>query len=131
VVENPDAPLVQADPGMLGQALSILLTNALHYTPAGGQITLRVLVDQHHNFPHVGIAVEDTGPGIPLAEQARLFERFFRGTAGRTSGKPGTGLGLAILKEIVDRHAGYVEVMSTGKPGEGATFTIWLPALER
>lgn len=129
-VENaPDAPLVQADEGLLGQALSILLTNALYYTPAGGQVTLRVLVDRDMKPPRVGIAVSDTGPGIPPEEQARLFERFFRGTAGRQSDKSGTGLGLAILKEIVDRHKGEVTVKSSGTPGEGATFTIWLPAL--
>jgi CheY-like chemotaxis protein len=57
-----------------------------------------------------------------------LFERFFRGTAGRESGTTGIGLGLAILKEIVERHfEGRVEVSSAGIPGEGATFTVWLP----
>ncbi|MCD4686039.1 MAG: GAF domain-containing protein, partial [Anaerolineae bacterium] len=127
--DAPGASLVEADEGLLGQALSILLTNALHYTPPGGQVLLRVLVDRDADLPRVGIAVADTGPGIPPDEQEHLFERFFRGTVGRQSGKPGTGLGLAILKGIVDRHGGEVVVDSTGIPGAGATFTIWLPAL--
>jgi two-component system phosphate regulon sensor histidine kinase PhoR len=58
----------------------------------------------------------------------RLFERFFRGTAGRESGTAGTGLGLAIVKEIVERHHGRVEAFSEGVPGKGVTFTVWLPA---
>ena len=75
----------------------------------------------------VGFSVSDTGMGITAEDQERLFERFFRGTAGRMSGTPGTGLGLAIAKEIVDRHNGFIEVESDGLPGKGATVSVWLP----
>jgi signal transduction histidine kinase len=126
VHEEPNLPLVEADPGLIGQVISILLTNAITYTPEGGQITLRT--HQKANvFRWAGLSVSDTGPGIPADEIPRLFERFFRGKAGRESGVPGTGLGLAIVREIIDLHHGRVEVSSEGVPGKGATFTIWLP----
>mgnify|MGYP005851394107 CR=1 FL=1 len=120
-------PAVQADSGLLGQAVSILLTNALNYTPAGGQVKVSTGVRQVNGRTWAGITVSDTGPGIPPDEQPHLFSRFFRGNAGNQSGKPGTGLGLAIAKEIVERHAGHVEVVSEGVPGKGAAFCIWLP----
>jgi signal transduction histidine kinase len=72
--------------------------------------------------------VSDTGPGIPPDEQRRLFERFFRGSAGRASGIVGPGLGLSIAKEIMMRHQGRIEIQSSGVPGEGTTFGLWLPA---
>jgi len=128
--QQPDLPLVQADEGLLGQALSILLTNALNYTPSGGQVVVSTHLREMEGKLWVGLSVSDTGPGIPPAEQARLFERFFRGEAGRESGTPGTGLGLAIVKEIVDRHKGQTEIVSEGVPGKGATFSIWTPAEE-
>ncbi len=123
-----DVPLVSTDRGLIGQALSIVLTNALNYTPFGGAIRVDVRVRQEAGQWWAGLAVADNGPGIPLNEQARLFDRFFRGTAAHETGKPGTGLGLAILQEIVKRHFGWVEVISDGIPGHGATFVIWLPA---
>jgi PAS domain S-box-containing protein len=123
----PDLPLIQADEGLLGQALSTLLTNALNYTPAGGQIVVSALSEERDGQRWAGFRVSDTGPGIPAEEQPLLFQRFFRGSVGRSSGAPGTGLGLSIVQEIVNRHGGRVEVTSTGVPGEGAAFTVWLP----
>jgi two-component system phosphate regulon sensor histidine kinase PhoR len=129
-----DPPPVRADEELLGQVLSILLTNALNYTPAGGRVTVRTVVDGPvpggNGARRAGFSVSDTGPGIPLKEQAHLFERFFRGSAGRQSSAPGTGLGLAIAKEIVERHEGRIEVESEGVPGKGATFTVWLPVAQ-
>jgi signal transduction histidine kinase len=116
-----------ADRNLLGQAISILLTNALNYTPSGGEVTVQTRLTTSDGKSWVGIAVRDTGPGIPAKEQQRLFTRFYRGRVGRTSGIPGTGLGLAIAYEIVERHMGRVEVNSTGVDGEGAEFVIWLP----
>lgn len=124
---TPDLPPVRVDSGLIGQALSILLTNALNYTPPGGHIMVNTQQRQVMSKRWAGITVSDTGPGIPPEEQKHLFERFFRGTAAHESGAAGTGLGLAILKQIMDQHQGQVEVASTGMPGEGATFTIWLP----
>lgn len=126
-LENqPNLPLVLADEGLLGQALSILLTNALHYTPPGGRVTVTTQTRLTEGQMWVGLGVSDTGPGIAPEEQPRLFERFFRGKAGRESGTAGTGLGLALLSEIVQRHQGEVEVISDGVPGLGAAFTVWL-----
>jgi signal transduction histidine kinase len=125
---QPDLPHVRADEGMLGQALSILLTNALNYTPSGGQVKVSTHLRQLEGEQWVGFSVSDSGPGIPPDEQEQLFQRFFRGKAGRTSGQPGTGLGLAIAREIVDRHKGRVEVQNEGVAGRGATFSVWLPA---
>lgn len=125
--ENVSLPPALADEKMASQLLSILLTNALNYTPPGGRVTIRTLavIDDEKNW--TGFSVSDTGPGITIEDQRRLFERFFRGKAGRDSTTPGTGLGLAIAKEIVHRHGGRIEVQSAGIPGQGTTFFIWLP----
>lgn len=125
--QEEELPVVQADQKLLGQALGILLTNALNYTPAGGRVVVFTQIRQFEGEQWAGIGVVDDGPGIPQEEQAHLFERFFRGKVGRDSGAPGTGLGLAIAKEIVGRHRGRLEVTSEGVPGKGSTFTVWLP----
>lgn len=123
-----ELPPVLADAELLGQVLSILLTNAMNYTPTGGQITVATQTKCLKGQKWVGFSVSDTGPGIPVAEHARLFERFYRGTTARRSGVSGSGLGLSIVKEIVDRHQGQISVDSKGIPGQGVTFTIWLRA---
>jgi signal transduction histidine kinase len=122
-----DLPKIEADPNLLGQVLSILLTNAFSYTPKGGQVVVSTHQRQTDGQHWVGFSVSDTGPGIPPEEQEQLFTRFFRGKAGRQSGVSGTGLGLAIAKEIVDRHQGQIKVESAGKLGQGTTFSVWLP----
>ena len=116
----------QADEGLLGQVLVILLDNALCYTPAGGAVRVSVHEATLAGQLHVGLQVQDNGPGIPSSEQERIFERFFRGVVGEKSGTPGTGLGLAIAHEIVERHDGRIEVRSV--ENEGATFAVWVPA---
>lgn len=126
--EEIDLPFVRGDKSLLGQVLSILLTNAINYTPSGGQITVSTVVRRAEGKEWVGFAVGDTGPGISFDEQLHLFDRFFRGNAGQQSNIPGTGLGLAIVKEIVEQHGGFVEVQSRGVPGEGTVFQVWLPA---
>ncbi len=125
---QPGLPDVQADRSLMGQVLSILLTNALNYTPAGGQVAVSTQVQESENQQWVGMSVCDTGPGVSPEEMPHVFKRFFRGQAGRRSGASGTGLGLSIAEEIVERHHGHVEVESEGVPGKGATFTVWLPA---
>ena len=121
---KPHLPLVLADEGLLGQVLSILLTNAFNYTPVGEVVTVST-VSQGNAW--AGFRVSDSGQGILPEDQAHLFERFYRGAAGRGAREPGTGLGLAIAKEIVEQHHGRIEVKSTGVPGEGTAFTVWLP----
>lgn len=124
----PDVPAVEADAGLLSQVLGILVTNALNYTPAGGAVTTCTQTMENGNGRWAGFSVSDTGRGIPPGERDQLFRRFYRGSAGRESDMPGNGLGLAIAREIVSRHGGRIEVDSKGVPGQGATFTVWLPA---
>jgi len=121
-------PLVDADEGLLGQALGILMTNAINYTPPGGKVTLLTRSQRSEAHRWATLSVRDSGPGIPAEELPHLFERFFRGTLGRASGTPGTGLGLSIAREIVTRHNGRLE-LSQNSP-QGAEFTIWIPAIE-
>ena len=125
--EQTGLPPAYADRGLLGQVLSILLANALNYTPAGGQVTVSTVSRRDDGERWVGFRVSDTGPGIQAEDLPHLFKRFYRGRAGTQSGAPGTGLGLAIAREIVRRHQGQIEVESEGKPGKGATFTVWVP----
>ena len=122
-----ELPPVMADEGLLGQALSVLLTNALNYTPSGGTVTIGTSERKVGSKRWAGFSVSDTGPGIAESERPQLFQRFYRGSVGRASGAPGTGLGLVIAKEIVERHAGVIEIASEGIPGRGTTFSVWLP----
>jgi len=124
-----DLPAARADGRLLGQAIGIILTNALSYTPPGGVISLRGHTRQQANSLWVGLSIQDTGPGIPPEDKDLIFNRFYRGQAGRTSGAPGTGLGLAIAQEIIALHRGKIEVDSPG-PNLGTTFTMWLPAAD-
>jgi PAS domain S-box-containing protein len=119
-------PLCSVDSGLIGLVLSILLTNALNYTPEGGEIVVSTREEEFDGLTYVGFSVRDSGPGIPENERDQLFTRFFRGSAGRKSGVPGTGLGLALAWEIVQRHQGRIEV-DTNIEDQGAMFFVWLP----
>jgi signal transduction histidine kinase len=125
---NPmsDLPMILVDASMITQVLSILLTNAVNYTPRGGDIIVSTQVREDTDAC-IGFCVQDTGYGITAVEQAQLFTRFFRGEASKQVGSAGTGLGLAIAKEIVDQHRGEIEIQSTGVPGEGTSVFVWLP----
>jgi len=118
---------VQADRKRIGHVISILLTNALNYTPAGGDVLVGVKNKSQEDEDWVGFCIQDSGIGIALEEQERIFERFFRGSSGYKSEVSGTGLGLAIAKEIIDLHGGRIMLESSGVPGEGAVFSVWLP----
>ncbi|MBN2470281.1 MAG: GAF domain-containing protein [Anaerolineae bacterium] len=124
----PQLPPVMGDPGLISQVISILLTNALNYTPCGGTITIQTLAQGHNGHSWVGFSVSDTGPGVPPEEQDRIFERFYRGSAARDSGRHGTGLGLSIAQQIIRRHQGEITLSSPGPSGQGAAFTALLPA---
>ncbi len=124
---QPGLPTTWLDEVMIVQALSNLMTNALNYTPAGGQVH----ISTRRAEDHVGkvwaiFSVEDNGPGIAQDDLPRLFERFYRGNAGHITGVPGTGLGLAIVKQMVEKHHGRIEVGNVPE-GHGAVFTVWLP----
>ncbi len=124
---NQKAKPVMADREMLGQVFSIILTNAINYTPEEGRIKISVIDETRDGQQWAGFSISDNGPGIPDDEQDRLFERFFRGQSARDAGVPGTGLGLSIAREIVDRHTGRIDVVNQGINGEGVTFMVWMP----
>jgi len=120
VADVPDALLAAVgDSERLERALGNLVANAIKFTDPGGAVTLRAASEGDD----VALSVTDTGIGIEPEQQARVFERFFKGDKGRRAG--GTGLGLAIVKHIVLAHGGTVSVES--RPGRGATFTLRLP----
>ncbi|MEE4194249.1 MAG: PAS domain S-box protein [Anaerolineae bacterium] len=120
-------PKITADYGLISQVLSITLTNAINYTPEGGEILIRSYLPDEQHPGMVAFSVSDNGPGIVDGEKEKIFERFFRGQAGIESNVAGTGLGLPIAYEIIERHHGKIEVFSSGIPGEGTTFWVWLP----
>ncbi len=112
---------VAADIGLVERALSNLIDNAIHYTPGGGQV--RVRLDNREQ--EVCVEVEDTGPGIPEDDLPHIFERFYRVDKSRDRDKGGAGLGLAIAKTILELHDRPLQVEST--VGEGTTFRFCLP----
>lgn len=116
----PDVPVV-ADPDALRQVLDNLVDNAIKYTPNGGRVTVRWAADG----PAGAFEVADTGVGISAADQARIFERFYRTDKARSRAEGGTGLGLAIVKNLVQAMRGTVRVAS--EEGKGTTFRVTLP----
>lgn len=111
---------VDGDPQRLHQVVVNLLTNAGKFTPEGGTVHLDVRVAG----AAAELSVTDSGPGIPADEQGRVFQRFYRGSAGRHTA--GTGIGLAVVAQLVHAHGGTVCV--TTPAGGGARFTVSLPA---
>lgn len=123
VLDIPSAmAAVLGNPVRLRQMLANLIDNAIKYTPSHGLIRLTAETEAGQ----VILQVADSGPGIPLADQPHLFDKFYRASNAPLSAS-GTGLGLAIVKSIVDHHQGRVWVESF--PGRGSTFTIMLPIL--
>jgi signal transduction histidine kinase len=127
---SPRLPPVSMDEILVSQAISNLLNNALRYTPPGGEVRVRTTLVRRRGEERVGLSVQDNGAGIDVDDLPHLFDRFYRGKAGQLSGTPGTGLGLAIVRQVVERHHGQIDVDPGGKPGVGATFTIWLPVIQ-
>jgi PAS domain S-box-containing protein len=119
---------VHADQDLIGQVISILLNNAIQYTQIGGEISIQTLEEETDLGTWAGFQVCDDGPGIPRDEQPQVFERFYRGNAGRLSDMPGTGLGLAIAREIVERHHGHINITSPLIEGRGTMITVMLPS---
>lgn len=116
-VDLPEPLLVAVDARRMEQVIVNLLANANQHTPPGTGIAIASRVDEHT----IQLSVSDTGPGIPAAELAAIFERFHR----LPSGDKGSGLGLAIAKAIVELHGGRIWVES--QPGVGTRFFITLP----
>jgi two-component system sensor histidine kinase BaeS len=122
---NAEQPLpeIDVDPDRMAQVFGNLISNALRYTPAEGQITL----EAHAQDDRVLLDVKDTGLGIAPEDLPYVFERFYRGD--RARGQDGeSGLGLAIVKSLVEAHDGRIGVQS--RVGEGTSFRIELPAAQ-
>jgi len=105
------------------QVLGNLLANALRHTPEQGRVTLAARQDQDR----ISLSVQDSGPGIEPEHLPHFFERFYRADSSRHQESHESGLGLAIAKSLMEAHDGQLTVAS--RVGEGATFTLTLPAL--
>ena len=113
---------VRGSESLLFRLVFNLGENAIKYTPAGGKVA--ITLDKDHD--NAVLTVTDTGPGVALEEQGRIFDRFYRGDQARSRG--GTGLGLALSRSIVLVHNGHLTLTST--LGEGSTFRVTLPLVE-
>ncbi len=112
---------VFVDPLRMEQILNNLLSNALRYTPTGGQIEAAIESDGHQ----ARVSVHDSGPGIPQEALPHVFERFYRADRSRSRSEGGTGLGLAIARKLAEAQAG--SLAAKNHPGGGAIFTLQLP----
>ena len=119
--EEIEPVAVLGEAGALRRAVLNLVDNAVKYTPAGGKVSLSLLVREGRAL----IVVADTGIGIDAADRARIFDPFVRLDAARSRDAGGVGLGLALVRSIVTAHGGTVDVESTS--GAGSRFTIRLP----
>jgi signal transduction histidine kinase/DNA-binding NarL/FixJ family response regulator len=122
-VSAPLDHVTMCDSDRIREAIDNLVSNAIKYSPIGGKIALLVSRDTGNTV----IRVTDQGAGLSPEDLGRLFGRFQRLSAKPTAGESSTGLGLSIVKRIIDMHGGTVTADSPG-PGQGATFTIMLPA---
>ena len=122
-LDYPDGlPLTRLDAALIERALSNLLDNALRVTPQGGRVLVRVLSEA----AGVRVEVTDTGPGVAIEDQPRVFERFYQANRHRDL-RGSSGLGLAIVKRVAELHGGQAGLRS--QPGKGSTFFIEFPQM--
>jgi signal transduction histidine kinase len=112
---SPTLPAISVDPVRVREVIVNLVSNALHFTPAGGSVT----VSAREAVRDVTIAVTDTGAGISAEDLPKVFDRFYKGTASR-----GSGLGLTIARRLVEAHGGTIRVASAPRQGTTITFTL-------
>jgi signal transduction histidine kinase len=125
-VEFPeDLPAVRGDERWLRQVLDNLVSNAIKFTPQGGQVRIAA----KDKGDAVQISVADTGVGISPEDQVHIFEKFYRARNRAAINAPGTGLGLAIAKAVVEKHEG--KIWFESEPGRGSKFHLLLPAYTR
>jgi signal transduction histidine kinase len=116
----PNLPQVQIDQVRFAQVIGNLASNAVKYTPSGGAVR----VDAGQQDGQVWVSFTDSGPGIPVDEQLKIFQPFYQGSYGRGV-KQGMGLGLSIAQDLANAHGGRITVSSGLE--RGSTFTVWLP----
>jgi signal transduction histidine kinase len=122
MVTAPREHIATVDADRVRDAIDNLVSNAIKYSPIGGEIDVNVGRDGDS----IMVQVKDQGAGLSPEDISRLFGRFQRLSAKPTAGESSTGLGLSIAKRIVDLHGGRITVESAG-PGQGATFIMTLP----
>jgi signal transduction histidine kinase len=125
-----ELPVVLGDEARLRQVVGNLVTNALVHTPGDARVTVALgeepgTTGAEDDGGTVVVRVADEGPGMPAADAARVFERFYRADPSRNRAAGGTGLGLSIVASLVAAHGGTVDLWTA--PGEGAVFTVRLP----
>ncbi len=118
---DPATPAITGDFRRISQVLLKLVENAEKFTPAGGQVGIRI----GPSGEEVRIDVWDTGPGIPESEFGRIWQAFTQLEIGDSQRKGGLGLGLSMVKKLTELHGGRVALVS--HPGRGSTFTVFLP----
>ena len=119
-VAGLESAMAFCDDRRLAQVLRALLDNAVKFSPDGGTVSIEVAMRRRM----VTVTVRDQGPGVARKELSRIFERFYRGTAGSDT-KQGTGLGLSIARDMAELMGGTLTVRS--EPGTGAEFTLQVP----
>jgi signal transduction histidine kinase len=134
IIEVPTTKTqIRANTKALREVLSNIIDNALKYTPTGGKVLVQAGQKKTKEKINLqGVAISDTGPGIPVQDLEHIGERHYRGVQAQTE-IPGTGLGLAIAKQLIEEMQGEMEVLSPALksiiqlPNRGTTFIIWLP----
>jgi two-component system phosphate regulon sensor histidine kinase PhoR len=112
-------PVILGNPLHLQRMVTNLIENAVKFSPVMGKISVQCRAEASQLI----LEVSDNGPGIPLTDQPRIFEKFFRGS-NLSASIPGTGLGLSIVKTIVEKHHGRIWLESSP---QGTTFSVILP----
>jgi signal transduction histidine kinase len=124
---QPEPIIVQVDPHRIEQVINNLISNAIKYSPDGGNIQIQVCADQEKKLAL--LSVRDPGIGIPAHQQARIFGRFVRADNVREREIGGTGLGLYLSRELIERHNGRIWFESV--EGHGSTFFVSLPLAQQ
>lgn len=122
-LEGGALPTIWADAQRIEQVLANLLSNAIRHTPEGGRVSITLSAEAGQ----LRLSVQDSGPGIAPEDLPHLFDRFCRADKSRSRAEGGTGLGLSIARRLAQAHGGDITV--TSAPGQGADFTVTLPAM--
>jgi signal transduction histidine kinase len=124
VVEIDDGlPSIESGGDLLNRVFENLVSNAIKYTPSGGEVSMRV---RRRDPDRIRVVVEDTGIGIPAVEQGRVFEEFYRASNAKKITEPGTGLGLAFVRHAIERHRGHLALESEEGGGTKVTIDLYV-----